>query len=171
MSDLVIRLAGTHDVDAIERIEASADAVLAGLLDLDAPFEAESALVRLEMPGFVLVAERDDVLVGFAHVVTDDADEASGAMLEQLAVAPEHARSGIGRALVEAASAQAATRDVPSLSVTTFDGVGASPAFHTAVGFSPSAPRTAFELEIEAAEVELGFPALAPRLWLRRTLD
>lgn len=169
MSDLVIRLAGADDVDAIERIELAADVVLGSLLGLDAPFEAESALVRLEMPGFVLVAERGGEVVGFAHVVTDDADTASGAMLEQLAVAQAHTRSGIGRALVEAASAQTAARNVRSLNVTTFDGVGASPAFHAAVGFTPSAPRTAFEHDIEAAEIELGFPSLAPRLWLRLT--
>lgn len=165
VDDLVVRFAAVRDVARIEDIESAADEVLATLLGLDEPFEAEEAIVRLTMPGFLLVAERDERVIGFVHVVTDDAD----AQLEQLAVDPAHARTGVGRALVDAAAAQAANRGSTSLTVRTFSDVGASPRFHHAVGFAEVEPRTTFHRDIVAAEVEMGLDDLGPRIWLART--
>lgn len=158
----VVRLAALRDVERIEDIESLADAMLAGLLDLDEPFEAEEALVRLSMPGFVLVAERDDVVIGFAHVVTDGDD----AHLEQLAVDPAHVRSGIGRCLVAAVAEQARGRGARSLTVRAFADVGASGEFHRAVGFVDATPQSAFHHEIVTAEIGLGLDDLSPRIWL-----
>jgi GNAT superfamily N-acetyltransferase len=52
-----------------------------------------------------ILAEHDGVLVGFAHVIFDD-DPTWGALLDNLHVAFDHKRGGIGRQLV-VASAQA----------------------------------------------------------------
>lgn len=163
---LVIRLASAADAEGIEAVEAHADAALAALLHLDDEFEPEEALVRLGMPGFLLVAETDGEIVGFAHIVEDGRD----ALLEQLAVHPRHVRCGIGRALVAASADQARARGSVGLAVRTFDDVGASSAFHRACGFRPAQPRSAFHQEIIDAELDMGLDDLAPRSWFELPL-
>jgi GNAT superfamily N-acetyltransferase len=129
-----VRLAAPRDLRRLAAVEAAADAVLLEALGVtadeagwDEPVDGRD---RDLLPGFVLVA--GDPPVGFAHVVVVDGD----AHLEQLAVHPEHARQGIGAALVQAAREEARWAGHDRLSLTTYRDVAFNAPFYRRLGFA-----------------------------------
>ena len=119
MGDLRIRPAERGDAAALARVQvASWRRNFRGLLSdeyLDQTVDEEHRtgdwerlLDRLpETRGTVLVGERDDGVLGFAHVgPTDDEDLEGGAIgeLYALHVLPETQRTGVGSALLDAAT-------------------------------------------------------------------
>ncbi|WP_082763517.1 GNAT family N-acetyltransferase [Frondihabitans sp. PAMC 28766] len=95
-----VRLAEQQDLEVIEQIENDADQLLIRRLKPESWSPAPPGTARLSEPGFLLVVELDHgPVAGFVHVFEVDGI----CHLEQLSVALEHARQGLGRTLVEAA--------------------------------------------------------------------
>ena len=128
--DLTIRDARPEDADAI-----------AGLLtQLGYPSEAETVegrLDRLQVVGDrIVVAELDERVVGLAHLQVSPAIERDrpAAKLGALVVDEAHRGHGIGRALVEAAEAEARLRGCELLFLTTADRRDDAHAFYESLG-------------------------------------
>jgi acetyltransferase len=84
----------------------------------------------------VLVAERDDEVVGMAHLVPSAAANAPHrAEVQRVAVAASARGTGVGRQLMEAVEEAALERDLSLLWLTTHDASDAC-AFYEAVGYT-----------------------------------
>ncbi|MFD0402812.1 GNAT family N-acetyltransferase [Kitasatospora sp. NPDC127121] len=97
------------------------------------------------------------------------AEPVDGALhIEQVSVHPDHARRGIGRALIEHL---AAGTDAPALTLTTFADVPWNAPYYTRCGFRPLADHelTPGLREIRRKEAEHGLDRW-PRLCMRRDL-
>ncbi|MFT4135348.1 GNAT family N-acetyltransferase [Microbacterium sp.] len=162
-----IRPARLDDAARIEQIENAADALLVELLRPETWHPAPPGRSRLEEPGFVLiVTDAADHAIGFVHVL-----EADGlAHLEQVSVDPAHARRGYGRALVEAAKAEARARGYERLTLRTFAKVPWNAPFYATCGFVETSPTTEFQLALAAHEDELGLTALGRRVQMTAKL-
>lgn len=140
-----VRRGGPADGEAIQDIEAAADALLIERFDaLDWPPPA-SAAERSALPGFLLVAEvvvdaGPRVVVGFAHVIEIDGH----AHLEQLSVLPAHGRRGIGRRLVGAVLDEARQRGHARVTLRTYAEVPWNAPFYASCGFTESEPDSEF---------------------------
>lgn len=144
-----IRSARPSDADAVERIENDADLLLVDRLRADVWAPAPHGEARLAEPGFLLVAEVDGEVAGFAHVLEVD----GVCHLEQLSVHPLLSRRGLGRALVEAAKDGARERGYARISLRTYADVPWNAPFYATVGFLEEEPTTSFHgslLEVEA---------------------
>ena len=110
------REARPGDLPLLKGIEDAADQTFVavfGPLDWE---PATSGEWRARQPGFLLVAEVDEDVVGFAHVLRLEGT----AHLEQLAVHPDHHRRGIGTALLRAAMDRAAAEGYDRLTLSTY---------------------------------------------------
>ncbi len=89
---------------------------------------------RAAEPGFLLVAVADEHSppVGFVHVLVID----GYAHLEQISVRPDHQRQGVGRALVEAAMAEARRQGFDRLSLCTYRDVPWNGPYYASLGFT-----------------------------------
>ncbi len=163
---VTIRIAWDADAAAIEDVERRADIALFDALRAPQPLEAEEGEVRLGMPGFVLIAEEDDRVVGFVHVIEDDGE----CHLEQVSVDPAAGRRGIGRALVTAAQEQSRTRGAQRMTLRTFRDIAWNAPFYATCGFVVSEPATAFQRGLVETEHALGLDALGPRVQMTATL-
>ncbi|MFC7376738.1 MULTISPECIES: GNAT family N-acetyltransferase [unclassified Brachybacterium] len=169
-----IRLATEEDLAAVEGIESAADGLFEPLLGPE-PFGAESATAgdaRAAEPGFLLVAAESEgsPAVGFVHVL-EPTGPAGLVHLEQLAVLPEHLRRGHGRALVEAAAAEAASRGGTRLTLRTFAEVPWNRPFYAACGFRVVGPIDSdFHRGLARTEEELGLTRLGTRVLMARDL-
>lgn len=128
---LTVRPAGQDDLPLLAPIEGAADQLYVELFgdpgwDPPTPGEARAA-----QPGFLLVAEVDDVVVGFAHALDLDGH----LHLEQLAVHPDHGRRGVGTALVRAALGEARARGHEQLTLSTYADVPWNAPFYRRLGF------------------------------------
>ncbi|MEU9040065.1 MULTISPECIES: GNAT family N-acetyltransferase [unclassified Kitasatospora] len=126
-----------------------------------APQELASYLER----GVALAAEAPDDSVA-AYLPAEPVD---GALhIEQVSVHPDHARRGIGRALIEHL---AATTDAPALTLTTFAEVPWNAPYYARCGFRPlsDAEVTPGLRGIRRKEAEHGLDRW-PRLCMRRDL-
>lgn len=102
-----VRPATAADLPQLAAVESAADRVFDPVVDTSLWGAPPSGEARAVERGFLLVA--GDPVVGFAHVLLLDGSgdgEGDGpggahAHLEQLAVRPDHARRGIGTALVD----------------------------------------------------------------------
>jgi GNAT superfamily N-acetyltransferase len=105
--------------------------------------------------------------VGFARLEVVDGQ----AHLEQLAVHPDHARRGLGTALVEAAVEWARGRGFASMTLTTFRDVAWNGPFYERLGFAvvdtDDAPELASHRQHEQA---VGLDAKGARTAMRRPL-
>ncbi|WP_457962705.1 GNAT family N-acetyltransferase [Arthrobacter sp. D1-29] len=157
-----IRPAEPDDLGCLPQLEAAADAqlqdALGGVL-LPAP-QPTPAVVSL----FVLVAGRPPV--GFARI-----DMVDGlAHLEQLSVHPAAGRRGLGRALLEAAAAEARRRGFTAMTLCTFTDVPFNAPFYAKCGFIEYPAPGPGLAALRAHEKRLGLDALGPRLTMRREL-
>lgn len=163
-----------HDHEAVvvrRAIEDDAGA-LAGLVALLAAHHGDHAttdetILRTDLfasPPWAtaLVAERERRLVGYALLVRlYRAQYAARAMdLHHLFVAPEARRSGIGRALIQAARAEAEAQGCVRLMVGTHPDNHRAQALYRNLGFSdrpPGGPQ--FELRLDAPRLDQAGPA------------
>jgi GNAT superfamily N-acetyltransferase len=158
----VVRLAEPRDVARLRDIENAADTLLAELVraaDWDSAPTGESRYVS---PGFVLVVSEttDGDAVGFVHVLGAGRD----AHLEQLSVLPDHARRGLGRALVEAAKAEAGGRGSECLTLRTYADVPWNAPFYATCGFVETDPETDFHRLLVDEEARRGVDKYGRRI-------
>ncbi|WP_432482898.1 GNAT family N-acetyltransferase [Kineococcus esterisolvens] len=114
-STVDVRRAEPGDLQLLPEVELAADRVFARV-GVHLPAQA-SSVAELGAAACVLVAGRPPV--GFARVEVLDGQ----AHLEQLSVHPDHARRGLGGALLAAAIAWARTAGFPAMTLTTFEAV------------------------------------------------
>lgn len=96
-----------------------------------------NVLKAAQSRGHLWVALANDVPVGFAHV---EVLEPAAAHLKEIDVLPEHGRRGLGRRLVMAVCAWAATSGYGSVTLTTFRDVPWNMPFYARLGFQVIAP-------------------------------
>ncbi|MEV5040736.1 GNAT family N-acetyltransferase [Microbacterium sp. LMI1x-1-1.1] len=161
-----IRFATTADATSIERIENDADRLLIDRLEPDAWSPAPPGAERITDLGFVLVAEVDEDVVGFVHVLEID----DACHLEQLSVSPAFARRGLGRALTEAAKRHAGERGHSRITLRTFADVPWNAPFYATVGFAEEEPSTAFHRSLVEVEARLGLDRYGRRVQMGATL-
>ena len=106
-------------------------------------------------------------ILGFATLI----DVAGFVHLEQLSVHPEHARRGIGRALIEHAIADARGRGARAVTLRTFAEVPWNGPFYERLGFRTAATApTPFHAGLEEVERGLGLLDHGPRVHMRYDL-
>jgi ribosomal protein S18 acetylase RimI-like enzyme len=172
---LSIRLARPEELSHAVAIDESTTSMFTGaglaLADLDEqhPFvRAERArwaasLARSELWFAVLGEQR----VGFVALGEVDGH----AYLDQLTVAPEHGRRGIGRALLAHAYAVSRARSAPDLDLTTYDHIAWNRPFYERAGFRVLAESAQGpELRAILAEQRAALPAPERRIAMRRPL-
>jgi len=171
VTDHAVRPARARDLPLLAGIEDSGlsmfEDVLGDLTGDPLASPAVSGRDRANEPGFILVA--GDPAVGFAHV----RDLESHAHLDQISVHPDHARRGVGAALLEAAAERATLKGHGSLTLTTYADIAWNAPFYARHGFvevGDDEPRTGTQLAISDAEARLGLGRHGRRIWMRRVL-
>lgn len=155
--NLTIRPARAADLGHIAPIEDSGAAMFAEFFGeavepvLLAP--AVHGAERDSAPGFLLVGavEGRPAPVGFVHVLDIDGH----AHLEQLSVRAEYQHRGIGRALVEAALAEARRLGYPRMTLCTYRDVPWNGPFYRRLGFVEVSDPSPLERRLIAKEREL----------------
>ncbi|HRD60840.1 MAG TPA: GNAT family N-acetyltransferase [Nocardioides sp.] len=111
---------------------------------------------RAAHDGFLLVVTLDgqEPPVGFVHVLVID----EHAHLEQISVLPDHQRRGLGRALIEAAMAEARAQGFTGLSLCTYRDVPWNGPYYAALGFEEiaEADLAPYQRRLREREAELG---------------
>jgi GNAT superfamily N-acetyltransferase len=171
VTDHAVRPARQRDLAQLAALEDSGLAMFEEVLgDLSGDALASPAVSghdRAAEPGFILVA--GDPAVGFAHV----RDLESHAHLDQISVHPEHARRGVGAALLEAAAERATVKGHGAITLTTYADIAWNAPFYARHGFvevGDDEPRTATQLAISSTEERLGLERHGRRIWMRRVL-
>jgi len=171
-----VRLARPSDLRHLAAVEESGVAMFRDHLG-DAVLDAVPALTatppsgseRDLAPGFLLVAEQDGEVVGFAHVTTYAVQD-DVAHLEQLSVRPEHGRRGTGTRLVEAAAEEARWAGYAALVLCTYRDLPWNAPFYARAGFVEVARPTAYQRDLRAHERALGLDDAGPRVVMSRRL-
>ncbi len=132
MQDIHIRNARPDELALLPPLEAASDTLFQALAI--GPLPAPGTEAELGAALVVLVAR--DPPQGFARID----DLAGGAHLEQLSVHPDHARRGLGRALLKAAVAWAAAQDYEELTLATYRDVPWNGPFYASEGFVELGP-------------------------------
>lgn len=131
-----IRPARPDDAERLRAIERAAGTRFAemGMADIaDAEPLATAALVAYAQAGRAWVAVDDrDRAVGY--VVVDVVDGC--AHVEQVSVDPDYQGRGVGRALLDEVERWAASRDMPAMTLTTFDQVPWNRPLYEHLGFA-----------------------------------
>ncbi|AXL12510.1 GNAT family N-acetyltransferase [Microbacterium foliorum] len=163
----VIRAAVADDAEALQAVEAHADALLIDRIGATHWPAAADGASRLAAPGFVLVLEDSDSSspddsspVGFVHVL----DAEGHAHLEQLSVLPSAGRRGHGRRLVEAALAEARERGYTRVSLRTYAEIPWNAPFYASCGFLESIPETSFQRALVDTEARLDLDRYGRRI-------
>ncbi|MER7579176.1 GNAT family N-acetyltransferase [Kitasatospora sp. NPDC097691] len=163
-----IRTVTGDELPLLAELERAAGAPFAaiGMAEIaeDEPPTPEELAHFLER-GVALAAETPDGAIA-AYLLAEPVD---GALhIEQVSVHPDHARRGIGRALIEHL---AGTTDAPALTLTTFAEVPWNAPYYARCGFRPlsDAEVTPGLREIRRREAEHGLDRW-PRLCMRRDL-
>lgn len=159
-SPSVVRPAERADLAVLADVEAAGDAQFAEHFGRPTGWDAPpTGAHRASEPGFLLVAEVGEQVVGFAHVL-----QVGGlAHLEQLSVLPEHQRRGLGATLVRRVLQEAARRGYREVSLATYADVLWNGPFYARLGFVEAVPRTDFHRRLVAREQELGLDRLGRR--------
>lgn len=106
-------------------------------------------------------ARRDGSVAGFARVL----NAGDYLHLEQLSVAPDFARQGVGRLLVEAVITDASKRGFRGVTLRTFADVPWNAPFYESCGFvAQAAAPSEFHAGLEVVEARLGLLAHGPRV-------
>jgi ribosomal protein S18 acetylase RimI-like enzyme len=161
-----VRAAAPDDLPRLRPIEAAADQTFVpifGQLDWDEPATGEW---RAAQPGFLLVAEQDDEVVGFAHVVWLERT----AHLEQLAVHPDHHRRGHGGALLRAAMARARQDGYGELTLSTYADVPWNAPYYRRHGFEVIDRPGPLLQRLQEKEELMGLMRYGPRVVMRVAL-
>lgn len=139
-SNLVVRLASVADADAIARIYAHH--VRHGTASFDTeprtPVQTEQKIAEILSKGWpFLVAERNDVLAGYAYVTAFRDRPAYGFTCEDsVYVDPDHVGRGVGALLMHALMVQATECGFRQMMAVIGGGEPASIALHTKMGFT-----------------------------------
>ncbi|WP_018179107.1 GNAT family N-acetyltransferase [Jongsikchunia kroppenstedtii] len=135
MTDWVIRPARADEVAGLPALEASGGLAFRDLgMDLVAEFPppAESVFAVAQRDGHLLVAA-DARILGFVLLEIVD-----GCMhVEQITVAPDFGRRGIGTALMRAAEDLARARGFDGMTLTTYRDVPFNGPFYVSLGWQP----------------------------------
>ncbi|MFG2824186.1 GNAT family N-acetyltransferase [Kitasatospora sp. NPDC048365] len=133
-----MRDATAADLPLLQDVERAAggpfrDLGMAEIAD-DEPFPP-AELDRYRQTGLAWVAVDPEDPDGrpVAYLIAEPAD--GGLHIEQVSVHPDHARRGIGRALIEHAAARAAALGLPALTLTTFAEVPWNAPYYRRCGF------------------------------------
>ena len=164
-----IRRATDTDLRVLQEIERSAGLVFAEI-GMDAVAEDEPPTpdeLRAHLGRCWVWHDGDDRAV--AYLILDVVDGA--AHIEQVSVHADHARHGLGRALIEHAAGWARDHGYPHLTLTTFRDVAWNAPYYTRLGFTvvDDARLTPGLRRLLAEESARGF-ASWPRLAMRRPL-
>lgn len=158
MDGYTIRAAREDELEKLPPIELAAALLHAASFDGAAllPATAVAELERARARGQLLVAADADGPVGFLILAPLDDD----LYLEEVDVHPAHGRRGVGRALVEAAIAQARAAGARQLVLSTKRDLAFNGPFYASVGFRALGddelwPRLR---EMRAAEAARGLP-------------
>lgn len=162
----VVREAEDRDLAAIAGIEDASDTLFVERFPGWAPGGSATGEERAAEPGFLLVA--GDPPVGFVHVLELEGE----AYLEQVSVLPEHGRSGVGAALVEAGCEEAARRGYRRIWLRTFAQVPWNAPFYARHGFAPLEPgdEPAWMAPMRENEQRVGLARLGRRVAMVRRL-
>ena len=127
-----IRVARDDELALLPPLEAAADTLFGvrGTGPLPPPGE------QADLAGALVVLVAGDPPQGFARIDT----LAGGAHLEQLSVHPDHARHGLGRALLRAAVAWSAAQGYEELTLATYRDVAWNGPFYASEGFVELGP-------------------------------
>ncbi|WP_432548293.1 GNAT family N-acetyltransferase [Kineococcus sp. SYSU DK004] len=157
-----VRRAEAADLPLLPAVELAADRLFADV-GIDLPAGAAD-VADLAGAACVLVAGRPPV--GFARLEVLDGT----AHLEQLSVHPDHARRGLGTALLRAAVSWARTEGFARLTSTTFQDVPWNGPWYRRHGFTDARPGPEL-LRHRRAEQEAGLDDLGRRVCLELLLD
>jgi len=117
--------------------------------------------------GVVHVAVVDEVVVGFAHVVTYDLH----AHLEQVSVLPAYGRRGIGASLVRAAMEEARWSGSERMSLCTYRDVPWNGPFYRGLGFAEVERLEPFQARLREREAVLRLDEPGPRVVMDAPLE
>jgi GNAT superfamily N-acetyltransferase len=157
-----VRLAPEADLDAIEEIDARAEAIFR-VAGYELP---PIAFQRAELAAAKAVFVFGEPPVGYARV-----DEVDGlAHLQELAVIPKRMRQGIGTALLEQACAWAAGERYPAITLCTYADVPWNAPYYAARGFVEVIDLTPGLAGLRIREQNLGLDAVGRRIVMRREL-
>jgi predicted N-acetyltransferase YhbS len=149
-SDLLIRRARRGDLRAIIELEVAAGQLFAdiGMISpaLAGPPDAAERQRQIDDQQTWVTVDDDDHPI--AHLVMTSVD--ANAHLEQVSVAPAHARRGVGRALIEDAVVRAGSDGYQAMTLTTYDEVPWNGPYYERLGWRPMAD----------AELTLGLRAI-----------
>ena len=155
----MIRPAVDGDWTALDAVERAADALFDGLISLpQGPSRTGPG-----QPGFALVAELAERIIGFAHVLEFD----GRFHLEQLSVHPDAQGQGIGAVLLTAAERAVTARGGSVVTLRTFADVPWNAPFYRRHGYADAELPVAMRGLIEA-ERRLGLLATGARVTLAK---
>ncbi len=166
---LEIRRASPRDYPAIESIEDAADQLLIDRFKPKAWGSASTGLERAAERGVLLIGEetQTNVLVGFVHVL-----EGEGiAHIDQLSVIPKYGRHGYGRALLQAAMAEARRHGYGSISLRTYAEVPWNAPFYAEEGFIETESDSDFHMRLVDVEAAFGLSQYGRRVQMTATLE
>jgi GNAT superfamily N-acetyltransferase len=166
-----IRRARSDELETLQEIERAAGVAFAsvGLPEIAAhepPSVAELESFVAAGRAWVAVDEVDRPMAYLLSALVDGC-----AHIEQVSVAPEHARRRLGAALIDRLAADAAVANRPALTLTTFRDVPWNAPYYTRLGFVALEPAQ-YGPELRALiELEGGtIPSAAARIAMRRRL-
>lgn len=133
--------------------EALADHVPAEVLDVEIP--SGNVFVARNQHGWA---------IGFALI----RPRGAGLYLDQISVHPDHGKKGIGRALIICTLAEAESRKLPHVSLSTFRDLAWNGPFYASMGFKeiPADKLEPYMIEIEQAQKP--FMDVSQRCFMRR---
>ena len=127
----------------------------AGVPAADFPARGLAGLVKLTKLHNVLVADADGIVAGYAAW----RDESPGvACLEDIAVSPQHQRTGIGTQLLEAVRAEARAVPLPLLVTRCWVKAASARAFFARAGLTPAGAEAGERFRMWREEQEAGGP-------------
>ncbi|MGG5259801.1 GNAT family N-acetyltransferase [Phycicoccus avicenniae] len=156
---MTVRPATDADLPLLGPLEDTGDRQFADLFgDLDWP-PADAGEQRAAHPGFLLVAEGDGEVVGFAHVLDLDGHW----HLEQLSVDPAHQHRGHGAALLAAALDGVRARGGHDVTLRTYADVPWNGPFYARRGWV-EVPDPAWHAPLLEAEARMDLPRHGRRI-------
>jgi len=164
---MIVRAATPEELPTLRAVQVASGAAFRdiGMADIaDNPPLMLTELREYQEAGRAWVAadERDEPI---AFVVVDLLD--GNAHIEQISVRPDHARRGVGRALIDHVAEWAHGQGIPALTLSTFRTVPFNAPYYERLGFRPVEEPTLGMHAIVAAETAMGLDP-ATRVLMRR---